>query len=128
MSLIARQWNRSGTQVAALARLVSYGGLLVVSVVVLGISFVVSSTEIESGQVVLSPPCLMQRLFSVGCPTCGLTRAFCAMSHGELDAALDYHPLSPFAYALTWLGAVAASVGAFRAGNELSARNERRPP
>jgi len=124
MSLNVRQRNRSAGQDAALARLVAYGGLLVLTVAALSISFVVSPAEIESGQVVLSPPCLMRRLFSVSCPTCGLTRAFCAMSHGEFDAALEYHSLSPLFYAAAWLGSIAAFVGAFRAGKELG-RSER---
>jgi hypothetical protein len=122
-----RERNRSAAQGAALARLVAYGGLLFMIVAALGISFLVSPTEIESGQVVLSPPCLMQRLLGMSCPTCGLTRAFCALSHGELGAALRFHPWSPIFYAAAWLGSVAALVGAFRACKELGATGDRRP-
>ncbi len=126
MYSMVRPSNRSAAQGAALVRLVVYAGLVVLTVAALSVSFLVSPAEIESGRVLLSPPCLMRRLFGVSCPTCGLTRAFCALSHGDFTAALMFHPLSPLVYGAAWLGTVAAAVGAFRSAKELGRYGARR--
>ncbi|MFN2218082.1 MAG: DUF2752 domain-containing protein [Anaerolineae bacterium] len=44
--------------------------------------------------------CLPDILFGVPCITTGLTRGFHAVSLGQLDTALAYHPLSPFLYGI----------------------------
>jgi hypothetical protein len=44
------------------------------------------------------------------CPGCGMTRAFCALGHGELLRAVRFNALSPFLYLalmLVWVGAAA---------------------
>jgi hypothetical protein len=76
----------------------------------LGLSLWVSPDDIEAGRILLSPECTMKRLLGHGCPTCGLTRAFCALGHGELARALDYHVASPLVYALFWIGAALTAV------------------
>jgi len=43
--------------------------------------------------------CLLRGLVGIPCPSCGLTRAFCALSHFELREALRYHALSPVLFA-----------------------------
>jgi hypothetical protein len=56
----------------------------------------------------LVPARLLARLPSVcllhhaglPCPSCGLSRGFCALSHGDWQAALAYNPLTPYVYAL----------------------------
>ncbi|MEI6219564.1 MAG: DUF2752 domain-containing protein [bacterium] len=41
--------------------------------------------------------CMFRHWTGLPCPGCGITRAFCAIGHGELRAAWDYNPLSlPF--------------------------------
>jgi Protein of unknown function (DUF2752) len=39
------------------------------------------------------PLCPMASTFGVPCPGCGLTRATLALLHGDLHAALHFHPL-----------------------------------
>ncbi len=51
------------------------------------VSFLFTPDAVESGRVVLSAPCMMKAVFGVGCPTCGMTRAFMALSHGDLVRA-----------------------------------------
>lgn len=41
----------------------------------------------------LPPTCGMKSLFGVGCPTCGMTRAFHALLHADFSASFAYHPL-----------------------------------
>ena len=72
------------------------------------ISFAVTPGDIESGRVVLGPRCALRALFGVECPTCGMTRAFTAIAHGQLGAALHYNAASPFAYLAFVVGAVIA--------------------
>ena len=49
----------------------------------------------ESGTI-----CLMRNLTGLPCPTCGMTRSFCALGRGEVGRAIDLHPLGPALYAL----------------------------
>ncbi len=39
--------------------------------------------------------CPMALMTGIPCPGCGLTRAFCLMTHGRLAEALSYHALAP---------------------------------
>jgi hypothetical protein len=54
--------------------------------------------------------CLIKNLTGRLCPTCGLVRAFCAISHGQWGEALKYNLLSPLFYSgvvLLWVDAFA---------------------
>lgn len=70
------------------------------------ISFVVTPDDLETGRVVLAPACTFHRLTGWQCPTCGLTRAFCALSHGQLETAWAYHRGALLVYVVFWLAAV----------------------
>ena len=37
--------------------------------------------------------CLSKHLFKVDCALCGMTHSFCALGHGNLAKALEYHKL-----------------------------------
>jgi uncharacterized ParB-like nuclease family protein len=77
---------------------------------------VVTPEDIEQGRVVLSPPCVWKQITGAPCPTCGLTRAFCALGHGRLGEALQLHVASPVVYlAFGGLALLAAAQG-WRAG------------
>jgi Protein of unknown function (DUF2752) len=45
------------------------------------------------------PLCLFRELLGLPCPGCGMTRALHALAHGEVAAALRYHPLAPLVVA-----------------------------
>ncbi len=49
--------------------------------------------------------CAFHALTGLSCPGCGLTRAFCAISHGQFRDAWDLHPFS----FLIYLGALAGA-------------------
>lgn len=53
--------------------------------------------------------CLWRRATSVPCPSCGMTRAFCALSRGEWSVALDYNFVAPAVYGLLWVVLALAS-------------------
>jgi Protein of unknown function (DUF2752) len=53
--------------------------------------------------------CLFRELTHVACPSCGLTRSFIAMAHGQLTRAAALHPLGP---GLFLCGVVAALLAA----------------
>jgi hypothetical protein len=70
-----------------LARILALGGAFLAS-------FILSPAWLEKNVPVL---CLSRRL-GFFCPACGLTRAFCAISHGDLLGAYTYNHLSPAVY------------------------------
>lgn len=45
-----------------------------------------------------------------GCPLCGMTRAFCALSSGRLRDAVNWNRGAPALYTLFWLWTFAAAV------------------
>ena len=83
-------------------RTLAYGAGLFAFGACLVVSFIVPHADIASGKITLSPPCTASELLG-GCPTCGLTRAFCALSQGDWSSAILYHRGSPIIYALWWL-------------------------
>ena len=94
--------NRSLARMFQLILLLPIGSLLLV----LTTAFMVTPAQLESGQVVLSKPCPLA-LAGKPCSTCGLTRSFMAMAHGDLTGARAYHRLGPLAYLGTWAGLLA---------------------
>jgi len=71
-----------------------------VSAVALGGILLLSRVVNPSG---LPNACLFRRVTGIPCMTCGLTRAFHAISVGDLPGALLLHPLSPLVYGLILL-------------------------
>ena len=54
--------------------------------------------------------CPFRALTGLPCPGCGMTRAFCALGHGDLSGAFGYNALAPFVFAaalLVWAHALA---------------------
>ena len=65
---------------------------------VLGLSFIYSPSHPPTFHV-----CLFERFTGFPCPGCGLTRAFCALSHGDSVLAWRYHPFVFVFYPAVWL-------------------------
>ncbi|MBI5836464.1 MAG: DUF2752 domain-containing protein [Candidatus Eisenbacteria bacterium] len=47
------------------------------------------------------PACPLHQWTGMDCPTCGMTRSFVALAHGQLDRSLHFHPLGPVLFALS---------------------------
>ncbi|HYH84599.1 MAG TPA: DUF2752 domain-containing protein [Pyrinomonadaceae bacterium] len=52
----------------------------------------------------------LPRFHCAGCPLCGMTRAFCALSAGRWHAAVGWNRAAPALYVGFWLWLIAASV------------------
>jgi hypothetical protein len=44
--------------------------------------------------------CWLHDLFGIRCALCGMSRSFCSLAHGDLQASLAFHPLGPALFAL----------------------------
>ena len=44
--------------------------------------------------------CWLHETFGLQCALCGLSRSFCALTHGDVATSLAFHPLGPAAFAL----------------------------
>jgi hypothetical protein len=62
--------------------------------IILLTSFIVPPGDLEGGKIRLLPPCENKLKFGIDCPTCGMTRGFCSISHLEFRKALKYNRLS----------------------------------
>ncbi len=109
-------------------RMLAFGIAFLVLAGSLFVSFWVTPESLDSGAIALWPTCLFRRVFGMPCPTCGLTRAFAAISHGQLDDALRFHAAALWIYTAFWLGAVASCVALFRAAWERYGRLRKTAP
>jgi hypothetical protein len=73
---------------------------LTLSSSILCASFIISpeSLEVRRGFAAYLPKCVFHSITGHPCPTCGLTRGLCAISHGEFRKAARYNVLSFIAY------------------------------
>jgi hypothetical protein len=59
--------------------------------------------------------CWFRAVFHIDCPLCGMTRSFVALAHGDLAAALRFHPAGPLLF-VAMAGFLAAAVVALVRG------------
>lgn len=64
---------------------------------------VIPAGRLDGGPVL----CPFRRLTGLPCPTCGLTRSWSALMHGQFGDSVAFHPLGP----VTLLGAAALAAG-----------------
>lgn len=87
--------------------------VLLIFTVVVFITMVGSFVPYE--QVMLSGHPWLPRATCAGCPLCGMTRSFCALSSGQWRAGLEWNRGGPLLYAAGWLWlASCAALGARR--------------
>ncbi len=44
--------------------------------------------------------CWLHETLSIRCALCGMSRSFCSLAHGDIQASFGFHPLGPFLFAL----------------------------
>ena len=66
--------------------------------------------------------CWLHRLAGVDCPFCGMSRSFVALAHGQLGAALSFHPAGPLLFVAMLIAVAAILVAALRGARPLSLR------
>jgi len=71
----------------------------IIAISILAISFIFRPDSLPGVEL-----CAFHALTGAQCPGCGMTRAFCAISHGQFAGAWSLNPLSPYLYALTISG------------------------
>jgi hypothetical protein len=75
------------------------GLIRVVAISILVFSFVFSQDSLPNIDI-----CLFHAITGLQCAGCGMTRAFCSISHGQFAQAWSLNPFSYFFYALVLLG------------------------
>lgn len=80
-------------------------GAVILSLVSLAI--LVTSLVLPAGGFPGIDTCAFHALTGLSCPSCGLTRAFCAISRGHFREAWSLHPFSFLFYALVLAGVAA---------------------
>lgn len=70
----------------------------------------------------LAGSCPVHEIAGVACPFCGMTRSFVALAHGELGAALRFHPAGPLLFSAMAAFLVGAVVIACRRSQPLVER------
>lgn len=84
--------------------MVSTAGLAVRGGVVLFfVSAYALSLSLERQDLPGITPCLLRGLTGLSCPSCGLTRGFVDIAHGNVASALDLNVLSLPVYVLGWV-------------------------
>lgn len=66
----------------------------------------------------------LPRFHCAGCPLCGMTRAFCALSAGRFDEALSWNRAAPTLYALFWLWTACALAYLLKAALRIASRRK----
>lgn len=74
------------------------------------------------GGAVLGGLCWFRAVFHVDCPFCGMTRSFVALAHGELAAAVRFHPAGPVLFAAMVAALIALVVVLIRRTRPLAER------
>lgn len=80
-------------------------GAVLLSVISLAVLF--TSFVLPAGGFPGIDTCAFHSITGLSCPSCGLTRAFCAISHGHFHDAWSLHPFSFPLYALVLVGVAA---------------------
>jgi len=93
---MALQLSQEQSELVSTARLVQ-----IVSVSIIALSFVFKPDSLPKIDL-----CLFHAATGLQCPGCGMTRAFCAISHGQFIYAWRLNPLSFYLYALSALGLI----------------------
>jgi Protein of unknown function (DUF2752) len=66
--------------------------------------------------------CPVRAALSIDCPLCGMSRSFVALAHGDLGAAIGFHPAGPLLFAAMVVFVAAAVVVALRRARPLVER------
>jgi uncharacterized protein DUF2752 len=95
-SSIIKFWSKYSVPEKLLLHLVLFGPTFFCFT----ISFIGTYQQAESHAGIFSyaPKCLFKSITGHPCITCGLSRAFCAISHGQFDQAIEFHKYSPIWY------------------------------
>ncbi len=104
MKLIRWIWKKEKA-----SELISYHiSAMIIVLPVLAASFLFTPEQVEgrSGVASLMPKCLFKSVTGIPCPTCGMSRAFCAISHCEFRKAYEYNMLSFPLYFLFMLAGI----------------------
>ena len=83
-------------------------GAVVLSLISLAV--LLASLVIPAGGFPGIDTCAFHALTGLSCPGCGLTRAFCAISHGQIHDAWSLHPFSFLLYAAVLVGTAAPTL------------------
>lgn len=107
-------------------RLAVWSGLLLPFVAILAFSLAVSPEALDSHALAWYPQCAYRSRTGRDCPTCGITRAFCAFSHGDFKRGIEFQPAAALPYGVCIAGSALYLLGLpWVLTNKLIARRNR---
>ncbi|NOY75543.1 MAG: DUF2752 domain-containing protein [Kiritimatiellaeota bacterium] len=103
-SSIIKFWSKYSVPERLLLHLVLFGpfwGCLILSFI-----GTYQQAEAHTGIFTFAPKCIFKTMTGHPCITCGLSRAFCAISHGQFAQAMQFHIFSAIWYLVFLLFAI----------------------
>lgn len=83
-------------------------------------AFIIAASYLLSPNVRFFTVCPFRLLTTLPCPSCGMTRAFIALAHGQLLAAMHYNVASPFLFSATIVIGLLGAIQSWRDADYLA--------
>ena len=77
---------------------------------------------VAAGATPLPSVCWLRANFDIACPTCGMTRSFVSLVHGDWSGAVGWHPMGPVLALWLLVVLVMVPVEAYRGRASVSGR------
>lgn len=106
MKALLRDVGSEWLTISPRARLAIASALLLPAVAALTFSMLVAPADFSKRGLAWFPRCPYKLGTGHDCPTCGVTRAFCAFSHGHFAEGVKFNRTAALPYGLCWVASL----------------------